>query len=274
MVLSDLKLIKDAFKDDRFSARPPLRPFLERSWGQRKGLIFGSGAEWAEQRRFALAAFKQLGLTNGGTGGVLEAEVGHLVNELRAHAGARAPTALNQLFHVAIVNTLWHLVAGFRYEYDDPKLKRLIEYTGQVVRFRSLDSSSFWPSVLFFMPWLTRLLPGISGWDNFLRSFSSIFPTLQEYIDEHKGARRRQGGVGGASAAGGASGDLIDLYLQKIEETPDEGSSFYAHKGERSLLIVLLDLFVAGGETASSNLTWGFLFLATYPEATLLRDDG
>jgi len=35
---------------------------------------------------------------------------------------------------------------------------------------------------------------------------------------------------------------------------------------ERSLLIILLDLFVAGGETASSNLTWGFLFLAMYPE--------
>jgi cytochrome P450 len=36
---------------------------------------------------------------------------------------------------------------------------------------------------------------------------------------------------------------------------------------EKSLLIILLDLFVAGGETASSNLTWGFLFLAMYPEA-------
>ncbi len=26
-------------------------------------------------------------------------------------------------------------------------------------------------------------------------------------------------------------------------------------------------MFVAGGETASSNLTWGFLFLASFPDA-------
>lgn len=33
----------------------------ERSWGHRKGLIFGSGTEWSEQRKFAISAFKSLG---------------------------------------------------------------------------------------------------------------------------------------------------------------------------------------------------------------------
>lgn len=40
----------------------------------------------------------------------------------------------------------------------------------------------------------------------------------------------------------------------------------YKYRIEKSLLVILLDLFVAGGETASSNLTWGILFLSMYPE--------
>ena len=128
VVLSDLKLIKDAFKDDRFSARPPLRPFLERSWGHRKGLIFGSGEEWLEQRKFAIKAFKELGMGSGRAGAVIEGEVQELVSRLRGEVGH--PTAVNHFFHIAIVNALWHLVAGFRYEYDDPKLQALISLTG------------------------------------------------------------------------------------------------------------------------------------------------
>lgn len=36
-------------------------------------------------------------------------------------------------------------------------------------------------------------------------------------------------------------------------------------KTERALLVTLLDLFVAGGETASANLTWAVLYLAGNP---------
>ncbi|OXA37044.1 Methyl farnesoate epoxidase [Folsomia candida] len=226
----------------------------ERSWGHRKGLIFGSGTEWSEQRKFAISAFKSLGFgTSRAEKEVLD-EVIQLNKLLEKDVGV--PISVNQKFHVAVINTLWHIVAGSRFEYDDPDLHTLIRMTGHVVRFRSLDSDSFMPNILFFMPWLTRLAPKLSGWDNFLASFVAIFPVLQRFIDEHK-----------KSFDPNSPRDLIDIYLQKIANTDDKDSSFFGELGEKSLLIVLLDLFVAGGETASSNLTWGFLFLASYPEA-------
>jgi hypothetical protein len=36
-VLSDAATIREAFKDERFAGRPPLRLLLERSWGAPRG---------------------------------------------------------------------------------------------------------------------------------------------------------------------------------------------------------------------------------------------
>lgn len=76
------------------------------------------------------------------------------------------------------------------------------------------------PNILFFMPWLTRLAPKLSGWDNFLASFVAIFPVLQRFIDEHK-----------KSFDPNSPRDLIDIYLQKIANTDDKDSSFFGELG-------------------------------------------
>jgi hypothetical protein len=39
-------------------------------------------------------------------------------------------------FQTAIINTLWAIVAGKRFEYGDPELDQLISLTSKVLRFR------------------------------------------------------------------------------------------------------------------------------------------
>ena len=81
---------------------------------------------------------------------MIGSEVAELVTRLRQEAvyvdvcGQPKPMAINHFFHVVIVNALWHPVAGFRFEYNDPVLKQLIGYT----RFRSLDSETDRKSVV------------------------------------------------------------------------------------------------------------------------------
>ena len=62
------------------------------------------------------------------------------------------------------------------------------------------------------------------------------------------------------------SRDFIDIYLEKMEETKDERSSFYGPQGLANLQRSLTDLFGAGSETSSSVLLFAFLYMIKYPE--------
>ena len=62
------------------------------------------------------------------------------------------------------------------------------------------------------------------------------------------------------------SRDFIDIYLEKMEETKDERSSFYGPQGLANLQRSLTDLFGAGSETSSSVLLFAFLYMIKYPD--------
>jgi len=53
----------------------------------------------------------------------------------------REPTPVNAHCHTAIVNTLWSIVAGNRFNHDDPELHHLIHLTSSAVRLRYFCTS-------------------------------------------------------------------------------------------------------------------------------------
>ena len=63
-----------------------------------------------------------------------------------------------------------------------------------------------------------------------------------------------------------ASKDFIDIYLEKVEGTKDENSSFYGSQGLANLQRSLTDLFGAGSETSTSVLLFAFLYMIKYPD--------
>jgi len=62
------------------------------------------------------------------------------------------------------------------------------------------------------------------------------------------------------------SKDFIDVYLEKVDSTKDENSSFYGTQGLANLQRSLTDLFGAGSETSSSVLLFAFLYMIKYPD--------
>uniref|UniRef100_W5JZX0 Uncharacterized protein n=1 Tax=Astyanax mexicanus TaxID=7994 RepID=W5JZX0_ASTMX len=57
--------------------------------------------------------------------------------------------------------------------------------------------------------------------------------------------------------------DYIDCYLTEMEKNKaDVAAGFH----EENLVMCAVDLFVAGSETTSTTLRWGFLYMAKYPE--------
>lgn len=76
---------------------------------------------------------------------------------------------------------------------------------------------------------------------------------LRTIIEEHR-----------AEFDSGSLTDFIDAYIEKVDESNGDGSSF--DNGLAQLEQVLVELFFAGSETTSSTLTWAILFLVLHPD--------
>jgi len=63
-----------------------------------------------------------------------------------------------------------------------------------------------------------------------------------------------------------SSPDFVHAYIDHVRQTGDPESSFFGEKGLQSLECVLVDLFMAGGETTATALLWAVLFLLHHPE--------
>ena len=71
-----------------------------------------------------------------------------------------------------------------------------------------------------FIPWLTKLFPKMSGYDEMMADLQPALDFLQGFIDKHK-----------SNFIPGEPRDLIDAYLDKIKSTDDPNSSFYGDVG-------------------------------------------
>ena len=60
--------------------------------------------------------------------------------------------------------------------------------------------------------------------------------------------------------------DMMDLFLNEIENTTDKDCSFFKDRGYYAMVNNFIDLFVAGMETTSSSIIWTFLYLLHHPD--------
>ena len=96
---------------------------------------------------------------------------------------------------------------------------------------------------------------GLDAWEDAIQNLALI---LKEQIHTHK-----------SSIDPDNSRDMMDLYLNEIENTDDVKSSFYKETGHFALINSFTDLFVAGMETTSSTLLWTFLYLLHHPDVKM-----
>ncbi|KAM6430448.1 uncharacterized protein PHA67_002446 [Liasis olivaceus] len=104
------------------------------------------------------------------------------------------------------------------------------------------------PKLYNVMPLVRRLpLPH----QRILTTSKKVEAFLEKEVEEHK-----------ATLVPGEPRDFTDAYLEEMQKAERKSSSFE----DEQLRVLLCDLFLAGTETMSGTLLWGFLYLMAFPE--------
>ena len=88
------------------------------------GVILSEGKTWVEQRRFALRTLRDFGFGKQGMEELIQEEV-DLFKALILKNGEESFDFINKL-NLPILNALWRVTVGERFDYDDPKLLSIV----------------------------------------------------------------------------------------------------------------------------------------------------
>ncbi|XP_049540774.1 methyl farnesoate epoxidase-like [Anopheles darlingi] len=246
VIVSGREAIRAMYAKEQFNGRPDGFFFRMRSFGQRLGVALTDGPDWEVQRKFAVRTMKQLGMGRTEFVRVIEREVHELIENFRTRAAAGETFTMSSSLDIAVLNVVWVLMAGQRYELDNVRLKWLAESIHRT--FHVIDVSG---GTLNRFPWLRFVCPESSGYGPMLRLLKPLWGFLEETIESirrnpHSPDRRDS---------------LISTFL--VEMARKEHHSSFT---DAQLVSLCLDLFQAGIETISSVLGFALLYLLHHPE--------
>ena len=176
-------------------------------------------------------------------------ELSHFKQYIESKKGE--PLDFYNKFNLPILNALWKVTAGERFDYDNPRLIDIVARVIETVRILG-NPKQF---LLYAFPWIAEIFPSFARLDYAFKTISSIVSLAEEKIKQHK-----------ESLDENAPRDFIDMTLIEMEKTTDANSSFHGQLGVDNLRVTLFDLFVSGMETVSTTMTWAALYMVRYPE--------
>ncbi|XP_059471933.1 methyl farnesoate epoxidase-like [Neocloeon triangulifer] len=246
VVVSGYQAVKHVFSRDDCDGRPDGFFFRMRTFDQRLGLVFVDGEHWSKQRKFTTRHLRNLGLSVNSMEHIILQEVEALVHDLsdKCSHNEDLEIELHNLCDISILNSLWAVVAGNRFELDDPRLIQMFKL--QHASFRALDMSG---GLINQMPFLRHLMPGRTGYNDHIATLAATYSFLRETLQDHKRTHMQ-----------GNHHDLIDAYLDEINSEKDTDFN------DLQLLALSMDLFMAGSETTSNTIGFIFLYFLINPE--------
>ena len=143
-------------------------------------------------------------------------------------------------FNIPLVNVLWTVVAGVRYDYEDPAMLEIMAILRSIFR-----GGTFLRHFFFIL----KYFPELSGLNQRKKGNARLRQMFAPVIEEHK--KQAEAGV--------FQDDFIGRYLEEMKTN--------SHLNEKDLLNIILDLFAAGSETVSSTLGFTLSYMAMFPEA-------
>ncbi|KAJ2944347.1 hypothetical protein O0L34_g18349 [Tuta absoluta] len=239
VVVSGRDMIKEVSTREVFDGRPGGFFYVMRSFGQKLGIVFSDGPSWTATRRIVIKYLKTFGYGSRSMEANITEECRALV-ELRTK-DAGQPIPVNHMFDVSIINILWRIVAGKRYDLDDDRLKELCHLIKRA--FAVLDMSG---GILNFMPFLRYIIPGLIGYTEIKEVYDSLYTFLREVIEEHQ-----------ATLDVKKPRDVIDAFLIEMRNNRDDAFKI-THE---ELEVVCMDLLQAGVETVSNTAVFMLLHL-------------
>lgn len=121
MILSGYETIKEAYGMWEFSGRQLLKPFHEIVGGVKRGLTLAEGQASVEQRRFALRNLRDFGFGKKSMESVIQEDISELLEIFKKQTGS--PFVPHKIFNIAVIKSLWNIIAGERLTYEDSKFQ-------------------------------------------------------------------------------------------------------------------------------------------------------
>ena len=276
LLVGDLKVAKQLFNhpamQGRSTCNSALKKWLLENRGtvgkQVHGVLFSDGPIWAEQRRFTLRTLRDFGFGKAKMEELINEEVEAFTEALKSYRGE--PVDIAGKFNLPILNSLWRITVGQRFDYDDPKLRRILanltEFFQRIGNPKQLIELSF-PRMSKLLEWIA---PNVLERGKTIAINREIMALMCSTVRDHE-----------KTIDVNEPRDFTDSALLEILRTTDPSSSFYADSGRINLANTLVDLFIAGNfschlsldcqaflgsETTSTTLTWGLLYMARYSE--------
>ncbi|XP_066592768.1 methyl farnesoate epoxidase-like [Prorops nasuta] len=240
--ISSYDLVKEALLRDEFNGRPDGFFFRVRSFGERRGILFKDGQNWSQCRNFTVKHMRTFGWGRSTMANQLSLEAEHLVEYLKRQSECGA-VAMHTAFDISVLNALWFLFAGHRFHYGDPRIQDILPLIHEA--FRLMDTMG---GIMSQMPFLRFVIPEISGYNDLMRILRKLWSYLDEEIKNHE-----------ENLDDAQPKDLIDTFLLEIASHGAEEDTIFERK---NLLILCLDLFLAGSKTTTDTLAMTFAFIS------------
>ena len=262
VVIADYNYIKEVLKHEGSCDRPDLTPINELRpghWtvgekipGMSAGVAFSQGTYWKEQRRFLLRHLRDFGFGKTSMEDTLLDEVEKLCNEYSKVEGT--PMCLDNTMNLSVINSLWSILTGEKLPIMDPKLVKIVsDFNASLSNIKNINNIMLplSPRPMIRLPLVQRIV-GLHLWRDALKNLTNI---IEARADEHTGTIDPDN-----------IRDMMDLFLNEIDNTTDKDSSFFKDRGYYAMVNNFIDLFVAGMETTSSSIIWTFLYLLHHPD--------
>lgn len=153
----------------------------------------------------------------------------------------------NNIFDISVMNVMWMILRGERYEPDDPKIINLMETIHK--SFQIVDMSG---GILNFFPFVRYFLPDKSGFRPLVETLKPLWSFLKFNISQ----------VLTSFDPKCDPRNFIEFYCREIFAKSSQASFFTSEQ----LLALCVDFFQAGSETTSNTLAFAMLYMIHYPD--------
>ncbi|XP_013390825.1 cytochrome P450 2H1 [Lingula anatina] len=237
IMLGTYELIQEAFVKNAatVSARPTWIYFLRQTVGKGgAGVIFKSGHEWKELRRFTLSSLRDLGLGRKSLQERIQDEARYLVQNIEDENGkAFSPS---DRIGKAASNIISLIVFGARHDFNDtPELLPVLE--------EALKSGE---GIQFF----TNLARFLMPMEKIMSLVDRLYSLIRQEVDRHR-----------QSFDPTDIRDFIDLFIKVTQEEQDP--EIYT---EWNVFRIIVDLYLAGTDTTATTLRWSLVHMVNHPD--------
>ncbi|GMS99418.1 hypothetical protein PENTCL1PPCAC_21593, partial [Pristionchus entomophagus] len=237
--ISDFKTIKETFRGNDVTGR--MRNVLMESTRmcENGGIVASDGADWQEQRRFAIATLRDFGMGKNLMEEKVRLSARNMVEFISKQDLKNVDLRWSiQVFASNIIN---EFLFGFQFPFDDcaPLMNFVLGFNEAIASF----SKSKLIPILMMLPWL-RHLPIISY---FWGKQRQQFRTMVDYVREQAAAVKMD------------PSEEPTCFVQAFQKNNKD-------KRFEQLTACCTDLFNAGQETTTTTLRWGMLLIASHPQ--------